>query len=218
MNSKLPHPHKHGPADRSGLPLPFPDCRAVVLGASAGGPSTLRRILKNLQKGYPLPLILVQHLHQDDDGLLVGNLSAAMAIPVVEAVDKMPLAPGRLHVAPAGYHLFLERDRRLSLSLDAPQCWSRPSIDLLFDSAARVFSDGLLGVLLSGANEDGVDGLRAIQERGGRTLVQNPRSADFPVMPEAAVKAGVAQWVLSPGQIAAALEQVAKEVGIVQNP
>jgi two-component system chemotaxis response regulator CheB len=197
-------------------PSPFPACLAVVIGASAGGSEVIRQILGKLGPQYPIPLILVQHLHPDDRGLLARNLSQVMALPVTEALDKMPLHPGRVHVAPAGYHLLVERNGRLALSLDAPERYSRPSIDLSFDSAARVFGERLLAILLSGANEDGAAGLKAVRERGGRTLAQDPQTAAFPAMPQAAIDAGAVQHIRSPAQIAEILERVGGEVASVK--
>ena len=190
---------------------PFPGCAAVVIGGSAGGSAVLRRILRGLPRVYPLPIIVVQHLHPDDDGMLAGNLDNAMALPVVEALDKMPVQPGHIHVAPADYHLLVERGRTLALSVDEPVRFSRPSIDLCFQSAAIAFGPALLAILLTGANDDGTDGLRTVRNRGGRTVAQDPATAPFLFMPQAAIDAGAAQWVLTPDQIAATLARLGKE-------
>jgi len=194
------------------IPPPFPHCKLVIIGASAGGSAVVRDLLADLTASYPLPVVLVQHLHPDDRGLLVENLDSEMTMPVVGVLDKMPLRPGRLHVAPADYHLLLESDSRLALSLDAPVHWSRPSIDLFFESAALIFKQDLCAILLTGANEDGAEGMQLISRLGGRTLVQDPASAAFPRMPQAAIDQHAAQWVLSVDRIAESLKNLGAEV------
>ncbi len=211
-NRKL-DPQAAGHSPNPGLiPPPFPGCKAVIIGASAGGTRVLRQIIAGIERNYPLPLVLVQHLHPDDDDLLVDNLQRELVIPVVSILDKMPLQPGRLHVAPADYHLLMEQGGKLALSIDEPVHWSRPSIDLFFKSAARAMGDRLCAILLTGANADGADGLRQVHDHGGRTLVQDPDSAEFPVMPRAAIERGGAQWVLPPRLIASTLHNLGREV------
>lgn len=161
--------------------------RAVVIGASAGGVDALLQMLGALPAGYPLPLVAVLHLPENRDSLLAEVFANRCAIPVREAADKEPLADGTLYFAPAGYHLLLESDRSFSLSCDAPEHFSRPSIDVMMESAADVFGAGLVGVLLTGANEDGAAGLVRIHQAGGLTVVQDPRDAQVPVMPLAAL-------------------------------
>ena len=159
---------------------------AVVIGASAGGQEALHRVLPRLPADYGLAVALVQHITADAGDLVAANLARCCAMRVKDAGDKEALQAGTIYVAPAGYHLLVEEGRSLSLSVDPPVHWSRPSIDVLFESAAEVFEERLVGVILTGANEDGSRGLRAVKERGGLAVVQDPRTAHCDVMPRAA--------------------------------
>ena len=143
---------------------------ALVIGGSAGAFAALEAILSRLAPDCAVPIIVVQHLHADDDGLFAEHLGRTSALPVVEAEDKTPLMPGRVHVAPAGYHLLVEDAATLALSVDPPVNWSRPAIDVLFESAARVWGADLVAVLLSGANADGTAGLSAVKAAGGHMM------------------------------------------------
>ncbi|HEV8550887.1 MAG TPA: chemotaxis protein CheB, partial [Polyangiaceae bacterium] len=137
----------------------------------------------------------------------LGNLCA---LPTKEAEDKEPLRAGVLYVAAPNYHLLVERGRCFSFSMDEPVWFSRPAIDVLFESAADTYGRGLLGVLLSGANEDGAQGLARIRAQGGTTVVQTPESATARPMPDAALRLGAARHVLSPAEIGAFLAQLAR--------
>jgi two-component system chemotaxis response regulator CheB len=185
------------------------NCQAVVMGGSAGGLEALERILPELTPAFAAPLLVVQHLHVSDNGLFAEHLTHIAPLPVVEPWDKTSLAPGRIYVAPANYHMLVERDGYISLSVDPRVNWSRPSIDVLFESAARVWGAGLVAVLLSGANTDGVRGLAAVRAVGGHTIAQDPAGAYTPVMPRAAVQAGVVDEVLTPQAIGRRLRQLA---------
>nr|WP_217344790.1 chemotaxis protein CheB [Noviherbaspirillum sp. L7-7A]MBV0878974.1 chemotaxis protein CheB [Noviherbaspirillum sp. L7-7A] len=160
---------------------------AVVIGASAGGLEALLAILAHLPSGYRLPLLAVLHLPSHGDSRLAEVLGARMHLPVREAADKERVEPGTLYVAPGGYHVLVERDLSLSLSCDPPVHYSRPSIDVMMESAADAWGERLAGVLLTGANDDGADGLARIGEHGGLTIVQDPREAAVSTMPQAAI-------------------------------
>jgi two-component system, chemotaxis family, protein-glutamate methylesterase/glutaminase len=160
---------------------------AVALGASAGGVQALLALLGPLPRGYTLPLVLVLHLPPDRDSALPEVLAARLALQVREARDKEAIAPGTLYIAPPGYHLLVETDRTLSLSCDPPLHFSRPSIDMLFESAAVAYGQALAGVVLTGANEDGAEGLACIHRHGGLTVVQDPAEAQIATMPQAAI-------------------------------
>jgi two-component system chemotaxis response regulator CheB len=183
---------------------------AVVIGASAGGLEALAAVLEPLPADYRPPILLVQHLHPSDGGQLAAHLDRQLAVRVIEARDKQAIRAGCVHVAPADYHLLVERDWTLALSVDEPVCWSRPSIDVLFDSAARVWGRALVGVVLSGANHDGAAGLRQIGRFGGLTVVQRPRSALHPVMPQSAIDAGPVAEVLEPPAIGRLLARLGR--------
>ncbi|MBH3382400.1 chemotaxis protein CheB [Pseudomonas juntendi] len=161
--------------------------QAVVIGASAGGVSALFTVLGGLPSGFAIPVVCVLHLPDDRHSQLAEVLQRRLLRPVSEARDKQPLRPGQIYVAGPGYHLSVERDFTLSLSQEPPVHFSRPAIDYLFISAADAYGAGLLGVLLTGANEDGAQGLAYIKNSGGRTIVQDPRDAQVALMPEAAL-------------------------------
>lgn len=160
---------------------------AVVIGASAGGVDALLKLLSGLPDRYRLPIVVIVHLPETRDSLLADIFSKRLAINVHEAADKEAVTPGTLYFAGAGYHLSIEKDKTFSLSCEAPVNYSRPSIDLLMESAADVYGNRLAGILLTGANFDGAEGLARIGERGGLTVVQDPAEAQVATMPEAAI-------------------------------
>lgn len=181
------------------------DHRAVVIGASAGGPSALEQLLAQLPAAFPVPVIVVLHVHRSSGGEWARSLDARLAIAVKIAEDKEPLCPATVYLAPPDYHLLVERDRSLSLCVDEPVCFSRPSIDVLFASAADTYRRGLLALVLTGANCDGAEGARRVAQRGGRVLVQDPTTALAATMPQATLDAVPGAEVLMPDEIAARL-------------
>ena len=184
-------------------------CKAIVIGGSAGGIAVLEIILAALPVDFRPPLLLVEHLHPSDQGALAERLASIARLPLAEPCDKDPIEPGHVYTAPANYHLLVERDGSICLSVDPRVRWSRPSIDVLFESAALAWGSGLVAVLLSGANADGVDGLAAVKAAGGMTLAQNPAGAESPWMPQAAIDAGVVDEILDVAAIAPRLIQLA---------
>ena len=184
--------------------------RAVVIGGSAGGLEALSSILEALPNGFVLPLLVAQHLHPTDSGYLAEHLNKLCALRVSEARDKESIQAGHVYLAPANYHLLVERDETLSLSVDDKVRWSRPSIDVLFDSAARTWGRQLIAVILSGANDDGTEGMGLIKRLGGLTIAQDPRSAAHPVMPQAAITANHVERILAPKEIATLLVELAR--------
>jgi len=160
---------------------------AVVIGASAGGVDALLKLLSGLPDRYRLPIVVILHLPETRDSLLADIFRKRLAINVHEAADKEAVTPGTLYFAGAGYHLSIEKDRTFSLSCEAPVHYSRPSIDLLMESAADAYGPRLAGILLTGANFDGAEGLARISECGGLTVVQDPAEAQVATMPEAAI-------------------------------
>jgi len=161
----------------------------IVIGASAGAVDALSHILPALPAGFPLPIAVVVHLPPDRKSVLAELYASRCQVAVKEAEDKEPLLPGTVYFAPPDYHLLLEQDRRLSLSSDEPVQYSRPSIDVLFESAVDAFDSGVVGVVLTGANNDGAAGLRRIERQGGIVIVQDPEHAYSPVMPKAGAAA-----------------------------
>jgi two-component system chemotaxis response regulator CheB len=161
--------------------------KAVVIGASAGAVQALLVILPALPASFSLPMFVVVHVPSDRDNALIALLQARSRIVVKEAEDKEPVVGGTVYFAPADYHLLVEADGGLALSADEPVNYSRPSIDVLFESAADVYGEGLLGVILTGANHDGAGGLKAVLDAGGAGIVQDPAEAYAAVMPETAL-------------------------------
>jgi two-component system, chemotaxis family, protein-glutamate methylesterase/glutaminase len=160
----------------------------VVVGTSWGGLAALRTLVAGLPDSSQMAVTLVQHRHRDSDHLLRTLLQERSALEVCEVEDKMPLEHGHIYVAPPDYHTLVEPGH-FSLSTDAPVRYSRPSIDVTFSSAADSYAHRTVGIVLTGANADGADGLRRISDRGGLALVQDPATAESRPMPEAARRA-----------------------------
>jgi two-component system, chemotaxis family, protein-glutamate methylesterase/glutaminase len=175
--------------------------RAVAIGASAGGISALLPLMAAIPADYAVPLVLVLHVPEQGKSMLRETLGRRATLPVHEPADKEPIRPGHIYVAPPGYHLLLERDLSFSLSCDPPEHYSRPSIDVLFESAADALGRGLVAVLLTGANADGAAGMARVAAKGGLTAVQDPAEAQSPEMPEAALAALSPDFVLTLDQI-----------------
>ncbi len=190
----------------------------VGVGTSWGGLAALSKLLRDLPADFGLPVVVVQHRGKDSDRLLAELLQDTTDLKVCEVEDKEPLTPGMVHIAPANYHVLVD-DGYLSLTLDEPVRFSRPSIDVMFASAADTYGPRAIGVVLTGANEDGARGLADIVKRGGLALVQNPRTAEIPIMPQAAVKAVPNAEILELDALAPRLVELSHEranVGVRQ--
>jgi two-component system chemotaxis response regulator CheB len=160
---------------------------AIVIGASAGGVDALKPLLSALTPRSP-PVLVVVHIPRQRPSLLATIFSQSCPGLVREAVDKMPLRPGEVYFAPPDYHLLVERGPGLALSIDDPVQYCRPSIDVLFESAADVFGPDLVGIVLTGNNDDGAAGLAAVRRQSGRAIVQDPETAQGSTMPAAALR------------------------------
>ena len=160
----------------------------VVVGTSWGGLSALRTLVGGLPDSFQMAVTLVQHRHKDSDHLLRTLLQERSRLQVCEVEDKMPLEHGHVYVAPPDYHTLVEKGH-FSLSTEAPVRHSRPSIDVTFGSAADAYAHRTVGIVLTGANADGAEGLRRISDRGGLAIVQDPSTAESRTMPAAAQKA-----------------------------
>jgi two-component system chemotaxis response regulator CheB len=182
---------------------------AVVIGASAGGVEALSEILPALPASFRPALLIVLHLPRERPSLLVEIYENRCALPVREAEDKEPVEPGTVYFAPPDYHMLVEKSRQIALSTDEPVYFSRPSIDVLFESAADVYGDRLLGIILTGANADGAAGLHAVHQAGGVTVVQQPDSAIVSLMIVSALQRNPADFVLSLPEIAELLKGLA---------
>lgn len=196
----------------SGAGSVWRNIEAAVIGASAGGVEVLSRLFPTLPAACTTSFFVVVHIPRERPSLLAEVFADRCALPVKEAEDKEPVQPGTVYFAPPDYHLLIDRalpaDRgppgggpTLALSSDAPVHFSRPSIDVLFESAADVYGERLLGLILTGANQDGAAGLAAVHRARGRTVVQDPRTAAMPSLPEAALGSGSVDLLMTPEQL-----------------
>jgi two-component system chemotaxis response regulator CheB len=174
---------------------------AVVIGGSAGGGKALGVILPVLPLDFPLPVLVVKHLHPDDDGGFARHLAMVSRRRVIEPCDKEPVEAGNVYTAPADYHMLVEKTGSIALSVDGKVNFSRPSIDVLFESAAVVWGEAVIAVLLSGASSDGTSGMLSIRATGGVTIAQDPACAEYPLMPQSAMDARAVGEVLPAGEI-----------------
>jgi len=182
--------------------------RAVAIGASAGGFEAILAVVRDLPASFPMPLVAVLHLPDNHDSRLAELFGYRLALRVREARDKEPLAPGTLYFAPPGYHLSIECDFSFSLSCEERVSFARPSIDVLFDSAADAYGKSLAGILLTGANYDGAAGLAGMQVAGALTIVQDPATAEVATMPEAALRRMTPDLILPLAEINALLRRL----------
>lgn len=184
---------------------------AIAIGGSAGALEALSAILPALPHGFPLPIVVVLHIPPNKPSYLPEVLGSMCALPVKEAEDKEPLAPGVVYVAPPDYHVLIEKQHCLSLSVDAPVHYSRPAIEVLFESAADAYSDRVAGVLLAGGSADGALGLARIKRAGGLALVQAPHTAAVRTMPDAAIQLGEVDHALSPNALGVFLAKLGEQ-------
>ena len=177
----------------------------IVIGASLGGLHALETLLAGLPQAFPLPVVVAQHRHKDSSDL-VALLQRYSLLLVGEGEDKEAIRPGRVYLAPADYHLLIEASH-FALSLEAPVEYARPSIDVLFESAAEAYAERVIGVILTGASQDGARGLAKIKASGGLTVVQSPATAEGQTMPAAAIAATQVDQILPLSEIALFLSQ-----------
>ncbi|HEY0681283.1 MAG TPA: chemotaxis protein CheB [Steroidobacter sp.] len=180
---------------------------AVVIGGSAGSLEVLRPVVRALPPVIDCPVVVVIHLPSHSSGL-AELLGADTPLTVKQAEDKEPLSAGVIYIAPPSYHLLIESGATFALSVDPPVHYSRPAIDVLFESACDVYGPNLIGVLLSGASEDGAAGLQEIHAAGGTTIVQSPLSAEVAIMPAAALALFQPTYLWSPNELASGLSQL----------
>lgn len=183
--------------------------QAVAIGVSSGGVQALKLLLGQLPRDYPLPILVVQHISPEAGNGMARLLDGICGIRVKEADEQDPIQPATVYLAPPNYHLLVERGKFLSLSADAPVSYARPSVDVLFESAAAVFGAGLIAVVLTGANYDGAQGVKSVKRQGGLIIVQDPADADTPQMPLAALAAVKADHVVPLTGLAPLLRQLA---------
>lgn len=184
----------------------------VIIGASWGGLHAVGEILSALPEDFPVPVLIVQHRGEDGRDLLADLLDRRGPLPVVEVEDKSAITPGCIRVAPRGYHVLVERGH-FALSTEAQVHYSRPSIDVALESAADAYGAGVIAVILTGANDDGAEGLAEVRRRGGMAIVQDPGTAERSAMPAAAALAADPQMVAPLEEIAALLTGLAEPAG-----
>jgi two-component system, chemotaxis family, protein-glutamate methylesterase/glutaminase len=181
---------------------------AIVLGCSAGGLTAMEVLFAGIDPALPQPIVVCCHTGSSNVDLMCELLAHHATLPVIEAQERAPLHPGTIHVAPSGYHLLVEASHRFALSVDERVSFARPSIDVLFDSAAEAYRESLLGILLTGANRDGAEGLARIRRYGGLAIVQDPDDAEVPAMPRAALELAGADHCLPLTAIAPLLNRL----------
>jgi two-component system, chemotaxis family, protein-glutamate methylesterase/glutaminase len=182
----------------------------VAIGASLGGLSAIETLLEALPKTFPAAVVIVQHRRADGDSRLLELLRGHSVLPVSEPEDKQPLQPGNVYLAPPNYHMLVERGL-LSLSIDPPVAFARPSMDVLFESVADAYGPRAVAVVLTGSNRDGAAGAAAIKRHGGVVLVQDPSSAEAPETPNAAIAATRVDAVLGLPALALHLSAITSE-------
>jgi two-component system chemotaxis response regulator CheB len=184
----------------------------IVVGCSLGGMHALEQMLGSLPKNFAAPIVVVQHRHKASNEGLPAYLRRHAKIDVVDADDKQWLKPGTAYLAPADYHLLVEKGE-LSLSTEAAVGYSRPSIDVLFESAADSYRDRVVGVVLTGSNADGAKGAERIKRRGGFVIAQDPKTAEAPAMPQATIDAVRVDRILPLERIGPFLVELCRATG-----
>lgn len=180
----------------------------VIIGGSAGSLDVLMSVVAQLRPELSVPVLVIVHRKQDNDNLMESLLSYKSTLPVKEAEDKEPLLPGNIYIAPADYHLLIEKNNTIALDASEKVNFSRPSIDVSFQSAAEVYGDKLICILLSGANADGTEGLISAKQTGALLMVQDPLSAEVSFMPMQALKTLSVDYIIRGDEIAALLNEL----------
>jgi len=160
---------------------------AIVIGVSSGGMNALKFIFSVLPSGFSIPIIIVQHISAHSNNEWIELLNEKSNLIVKEADEKEKIESGKVYVAPANYHLLIETDKTFSLTIDEYVNYARPSIDVLFESAADAYREKLIGIMLTGSNNDGAKGIKRIKELGGMVIIQDPKTAESSTMPAAAI-------------------------------
>ena len=177
------------------------DYKAIIIGGSAGSFAVMCKILAGIRPDFPLPIIVSLHRQKHIRSGLAENMAQRSVLPVVEPYDKDYIERGTVYLAPANYHMFVEPDGTLSLSIEPTSCFCRPAIDYTLSSAAQAYRNKCVGIILTGANKDGAEGLKDIADKGGYTIVQDPETADVQTMPRAALRLITPNQILSPEKI-----------------
>ncbi|ARP83359.1 chemotaxis protein CheB [Bordetella genomosp. 8] len=192
-------------------PPSSPAITLVAIGASAGGVDAIGTVLEALPADFPAAIAIVLHLPPDRHSLLAELFAARCVLPVKEVEDKEFIVPGMVYIAAPDYHMLVEPDRSFALSQDEAVNFSRPSIDLLMESAAIAYRERLLGIVLTGASQDGAAGLQRVRALGGQAWVQDPDNADSPAMPASAIAQAGADRIMDKATLALALAALGKD-------
>ena len=182
--------------------------KAVIIGGSAGSFQVITRILHSLSPNFPLPVLLCLHRLKHVRSGFVEALSIKSGIPIIEPFDKEQIKPGKAYLAPANYHMYIELGNKIALSTEEPVNHSRPSIDLSFVTAAQVYREKLIGIILSGANRDGAYGLKKIKDLGGLAIVQDPEECQVKTITEASLKMTKVDFVYNTNDIIKFLQNI----------
>lgn len=170
---------------------------AIVIGVSSGGMNALKIISSTLPVHFNLPIIIVQHLSAHSDSHWIKLLNEKSRLNVKEADEKEKIEKGNIYIAPPNYHLLIEKDKTFSLTIDERVNFARPSIDVLFESAAEAYKNKLIGIVLTGSNSDGTKGIKRIKDYGGLAIIQDPNTADSEYMPKSAIAAIKPDYIVS---------------------
>ena len=169
---------------------------AIVIGVSSGGLNAMKTIFSLLPDNFSIPIVIVQHVSPHSENLWIQLLNNKSRLEIKEADEKEIIDSGKVYIAPSNYHLMIERDKTFSLTIDERVNYARPSIDVLFESAADAYQDKLIGVVLTGSNNDGSKGIKLIKKFGGLTIVQDPDTAESSYMPASAIAASIPDFIL----------------------
>ena len=187
---------------------------AIVIGVSSGGLKALKIIFSALPSGFAIPIIVVQHIGPLSENSWIKLLNDSCIIPIKEADEKEKIVTGNIFIAPSNYHLLIEKDRTFSLTIDERVNFARPSIDVLFESAAEAYKEKLIGIILTGANNDGTKGVKRIKECGGIVIIQDPETAESSYMPASAIAAVQPDYIQALDQIGQLLIKITLSANI----
>ncbi|MGA9639005.1 chemotaxis protein CheB [Flavobacterium sp.] len=189
------------------------NCKLVIIGGSAGSLQSILKIIPFINKTISYSIVIVVHRKNTEDTILEDLISVKSSLPLYYVEDKLPIQTGCIYVAPSGYHMLFEKNHTIALDASEKVFYSRPSIDVSFESAAQIFNNELIGILLSGANADGTLGLKTIQKRKGISIIQNPKTAEIPYMPEFAILNSEPDYILTEEEIVLFLNSLPKKKG-----
>jgi len=185
---------------------------AIVIGVSSGGMNAMKVMFSLLPANFSTPIVIVQHIGSHSENLWIQLLNDKSKLEIKEADEKEMIEKGNVYIAPANYHLLIESNKTFSLTIDEKVNFARPSIDVLFESAAEAYQNKLIGVILTGSNNDGSKGIKRIKEYGGLTIVQQPDTAESSFMPEAAIATIQPDYILDLDEIIMLLIEIDKQI------